>query len=737
VTFAGSPDRVESRLVPEAGFELDTFSISGFPRRLGLDLVRSVTRAVRAPFACSRILARRKPDVVLGGGGYVAGPMVLAARLRGIPAALTEADAHLGLANRLAAPAARHVFLAYGIPGRDGAKYEVVGRPIPVAHLGSSRADGRERFGLPLERPVLAVFGGLAGAHALNELAVDTWGSAGPAVLHISGERDYAALRPRVTRADYVLVAQTHHFGDALAAADVALSRAGGTVWELAAAGTPAILVPYPYATADHQTLNARHFERGGGAIVVDESSLVDVPALVAALLDDSHPPPRPPPPPPLRPPPADERRDAYARAARRGTQDRRRARGHGRSGGSMSSPASLPLAGRRLYFVGIAGAGLSSYANFTRAWGAEVRGWDARDTIFSDALDPEIEVDVGGEPSPPPGFEVVVSTAHLDRADGAPRAELLAELVRLRPSIVAGGAHGKTTTAAMIAYVLRELDRDPAWIVGGVVPQLGGNAGTGSGWLVVEGDESDRSIALLEPKIAVVTNVEVDHHATYASEAELAAFFDGWLAGIAHVVRAWELDPVELELAVPGEHNLRNATAALAALELAGVDRADAERAIAGFAGVDRRFQLVGEVAGVSVYDDYGHNPTEIAATLRTARERTERELIAVYQPHVYERTRQLAAELGESLGLADVAVVTDVIGGRDAPRLGVTGKLVLDRVPVGVRRGWAPTLEDAGLLAAEWARPGDVVVTLGVGEPWRIARTVVERLGGRVETA
>ncbi len=287
MTFAGSPDRVESRLVPEAGFELDTFSISGFPRRLGIDLLRSAARAIRAPFACSRILARRKPDVVLGGGGYVAGPMVLAARLRGIPAALTEADARLGLANRLAAPAARRVFLAYAIPGRDGARYEVVGRPIPVSHLGASRAEGRERFGLPEDGPVLAVFGGLAGAQALNEFAVDTWGRAGPAVLHISGERDYAALRPRVARDDYVLVAHTDRFGEALAAADLALSRAGGTVWELAAAGTPAILVPYPYATADHQTLNARHFERGGGAIVVDEVQLADVPALVDELFGE------------------------------------------------------------------------------------------------------------------------------------------------------------------------------------------------------------------------------------------------------------------------------------------------------------------------------------------------------------------------------------------------------------------------------------------------------------------
>jgi UDP-N-acetylglucosamine--N-acetylmuramyl-(pentapeptide) pyrophosphoryl-undecaprenol N-acetylglucosamine transferase len=287
VTFAGSPGPVESRLVPDAGFELDTFAVSGFPRRVGVRLVRSIVEAVRAPFACLRILGRRRPDIVLGGGGYVAGPMVLAARLRGVPAALTEADAHLGLANRLAAPLARRVFLAYDVPGRDASKYRVVGRPIPRAHLGGSRETARERFGLPLDEPVLAVFGGLAGALALNEFAVKSFGEQGPAILHVSGERDFPLVQPHVRRPGYVLVASTDHFGDALAAPDLVLSRAGGTVWELAAAGAPAILVPYPHATADHQALNARHFERGGGAIVVREEELERVPVLVDDLLAD------------------------------------------------------------------------------------------------------------------------------------------------------------------------------------------------------------------------------------------------------------------------------------------------------------------------------------------------------------------------------------------------------------------------------------------------------------------
>ncbi|MBA2463178.1 MAG: UDP-N-acetylglucosamine--N-acetylmuramyl-(pentapeptide) pyrophosphoryl-undecaprenol N-acetylglucosamine transferase, partial [Actinobacteria bacterium] len=287
VTFAGAPDRVEARLVPAHGYPFDAFSISGFPRRPSLALLRALFRAGRAPTACVRILRRRRPHVVLGGGGFVAGPMVLAARALRIPSTLTEADAHLGLANRLAAPLAQRVFLAYEIPERSGVKYRVTGRPVPRAHQGVTQEEGRERFGLPAGSGVIAFFGALAGARSLNDFAVETYGSSGPAVLHLSGERDYERLRPLVHRDDYVLVPTTDEFGAALAAPDLAISRAGGTVWELAAAGTPSILVPYPHATGDHQTLNARHFERGGGVVVVPEGELDRVPALVDELLGD------------------------------------------------------------------------------------------------------------------------------------------------------------------------------------------------------------------------------------------------------------------------------------------------------------------------------------------------------------------------------------------------------------------------------------------------------------------
>jgi UDP-N-acetylglucosamine--N-acetylmuramyl-(pentapeptide) pyrophosphoryl-undecaprenol N-acetylglucosamine transferase len=287
VTFAGSPDRVEARLVPEAGYELDTFRIAGFPRRPSVALARSLLLAGAAPRACRRILRARKPDVVLGGGGFVAGPMVFAASTLGIPTALTEADAHLGLANRLAGPFARRLFLSYPIETRHGGKARVVGRPIPSRTQIVSQQDAREVFELPQDGVVLGVFGALAGARTLNEFVVETWGEHGPAILHQTGKRDYDLVRKRVRRPDYRVIDETDRFAAALAACDLVLSRAGGSVWEIAAAGRPAILVPYPFATGDHQARNAEHFVRAGGAIMVRELDLEDVPDLVRSLLDD------------------------------------------------------------------------------------------------------------------------------------------------------------------------------------------------------------------------------------------------------------------------------------------------------------------------------------------------------------------------------------------------------------------------------------------------------------------
>jgi UDP-N-acetylmuramate--alanine ligase len=392
----------------------------------------------------------------------------------------------------------------------------------------------------------------------------------------------------------------------------------------------------------------------------------------------------------------------------------------------------SSPLDGRRLWIAGIGGAGMSSYALLAHAWGAEVRGWDRAQTPYLNHLD-GIDVSVSDDPpTPPAGWEVFVSTAFANLVPGRTRAELLAEIVSLRDSVVVAGAHGKTTTTAMIAYCLRELGRDPAWLIGADVPQLGGNAGTGSGWLVVEGDESDRTIELLRPRIAVVTNVDLDHHSSFASRAEVEELFDRWLEHVPTVVRGDELEPFNGPLSVPGQHNRRNAAAALAALSLLDVAPADAARVLEGFTGAARRLERRGVAAGVEVYDDYAHHPAEIEATLAALRDGGR--LLVLFQPHLYSRTRHLTRELAAALARADVVAVTDVYPARETLVEGVTGKLVVDALTEfrpGATVAWTPRVEEGAAYLAQRARPGDRIVTIGAGDVDRAGPLALEHLG------
>ena len=397
-----------------------------------------------------------------------------------------------------------------------------------------------------------------------------------------------------------------------------------------------------------------------------------------------------------------------------------------------------MQLEGRRIWFVGIGGAGLSGYALLAKAWGAEVAGWDRHETPYLEHVRAAgIPVTVSAEVEPPPdGYEAVVSTAYLSEGESLGpglknRAQFLAELVSLQEAIVVSGAHGKTTTTAMIAFVLDRLGRDPSFLIGGEIPQLGGNAGAGSGWLVVEGDESDRTIELLRPKIAVVTNVDLDHHSEFASRAEVEELFRQWLAGVPHVVRAAELEPLELELAVPGEHNRRNAAAALAALELAGIDRREAEAHLAGFEGAGRRLELRGEIGGIRILDDYAHHPAEIRAAIGAVRNGGR--VLVLFQPHLYSRTRHLRRELGAALATADVAAVTEIYRAREEPVEGVGGKLVVDAATEarpGMTVGWTPAVEDGARFLARRARPGDVVLTMGAGNVDEAVPVLLEEL-------
>jgi UDP-N-acetylglucosamine--N-acetylmuramyl-(pentapeptide) pyrophosphoryl-undecaprenol N-acetylglucosamine transferase len=295
VEFIGG-ERAEAELVPAAGYPFHRLRVRGLDRRHPVRAALALLLAAGATLRAVRLLRRLRADAVLGGGGYVAGPVGLAARLAGVPLVLTEADSHLGVANRALAPVAKRVFLAFPLERRRGRrwarKWVVSGRPVPAGTGRADRAAARARFGIGPDEPCLLVFGGSLGALRLNHAALEAFGAASPcAVLHASGRRDYDDLRERLDSLGapphYHLHPYIEPFADALAAADLVVARAGGSVMELAAAGLPAILVPYPHATADHQTSNARFIERAGAAVVVPDAEL-DGPRLareVGALL--------------------------------------------------------------------------------------------------------------------------------------------------------------------------------------------------------------------------------------------------------------------------------------------------------------------------------------------------------------------------------------------------------------------------------------------------------------------
>jgi len=440
-------------------------------------------------------------------------------------------------------------------------------------------------------------------------------------------------------------------------------------------------------------------------------------------------------------------------------------------------------FAGRRLHMMGIGGAGMSALATVAYAWGADVSGCDRAGSSYSERLTRfGIDVVEGHDPAHlVPGMEVVVSAAvpsdheELARARELElpvlgRAELLAEMVAARRSVCVAGAHGKTTTTAMIAFAAQRMGLDPTYLIGGEVPQLGGNAGPGGGELLVaEGDESDGSLALLRPEVAVITNIELDHHARFGSEEELHELFAGWAAAVPaagavllgdgvdlpftvapssrfgfspgadwHIsglelsgprIGFWlatpESTPIHVTLRVPGAHNAQNAAAAIATLHHVGADTADAAVALAEFRGAGRRFERRGERRGFAVVDDYAHHPTELEAAIATARTQHPRRVVVCFQPHLYSRTQALAGRFGDVLAQADEAVVTEIYAAREQPLPGVTAKLVVDaaseRRP-GMPLAYSRSLEEAADYLRGRLREGDLVLTVGAGDVRRV---------------
>jgi UDP-N-acetylmuramate--alanine ligase len=443
-------------------------------------------------------------------------------------------------------------------------------------------------------------------------------------------------------------------------------------------------------------------------------------------------------------------------------------------SGAGSAGAAGADWSARKLHFAGIGGAGMSGLALIARELGAAVTGSDRSESSYTALLrEHGIEPALGHRAeNVPAGAEVVFSTAvppdNPERVAAGGRelhrSELLAQIAVLRRCLAVTGTHGKTTTAAMIVHVLRRCGLDPAYVVGGELSGTGANAGWGAGeWIVVEADESDRSLLRLEPEIAVLTNAELDHHATYSSRLDLEETMREFMARATLGAVVWDRpelralcppDPVaydapdtvvsvhgsrfgwrgiEVSLAVPGRHNAVNAAGALSAAALAGADPARAAASLADFRGARRRFELLGSTeAGVPVYDDYAHHPTEVAATIAAARTLAPARLVAVFQPHLYSRTRALARGFGRALAGADVAVVLAVYPARERAEdfPGVDGHLVAAATAdaAGGRTvAWMPTFDDAyGFLLAT-LREGDLCLLMGAGDVDALGRSLV----------
>ncbi len=439
---------------------------------------------------------------------------------------------------------------------------------------------------------------------------------------------------------------------------------------------------------------------------------------------------------------------------------------------------------------MGVGGAGMSGIARVLQGHGRTVSGCD-RSTVAIDELRAEgIDAQVGHDPAHLHGdMEVIVSSAVAEdepelaaaRRRGLRvrhRADVLADIVASADGICVAGAHGKTSTSALIAYVLQECGEEPTFLIGGTVPQLGTNARVGRGrFVVAEADESDGSLARLRPRAAVVLNAELDHHDHFGSLDDLHALFSDWVAelpkegalvlhdsldyvspaelrrfgaGPGEGWRALDAAPdgegtrftlvapgraeLPLRIGVPGAHNALNATAALAMLDWAGISPERAAAPLAAFRGASRRYERRGEVAGIRLVDDYAHHPSELAATLAAARgEAAPGRLLACFQPHMPWRTRMFADGFAEALRLADAASVCDVYVARGAADPDVSGELVVQsarRQDPAFPIAWTPAYEDAAEWVERTAKAGDLVLTLGAGPVDAVLDLVRERL-------
>lgn len=790
--YAGSLRGPESRLVSPLGVHVRFLDVDGLQRSI---TPRAVARSLRAAVLLTRAVgemrrwfACERPQVVVSVGGFASLPATIAARWAGIPVVTVSYDAVPGLATRRQA---RHsVCNVVAHADSPLPRTRLAGAPVRAAlrHLDVAvhRESARRRLDLPSGRTIVTIMGGSLGSRVLNRatrvLVESLRDRSDLAIVHLCGSRyadeDVPSL-PSDAALAYRRIPFVDDMTDVWAVTDLVVCRAGAsTIAEIATVGVAAVVVPWSGAADDHQTRNARALDGDGVAVVLGEAEVVaELTGLVVALVADV------------------PRRRALAENARvAGALHRTTSIADAIIDAVATTRPLVDLSGtRRLHVVGAGGPGMNALSVVLAGMGHRVSGSDVRESVALARLRGlGVDVNVPHDPSAVGGCDAVTHSSAI-RADNiellaarranvrvVSRATMLASVCARSNAVAVAGTHGKTTTSALLATMLRVAGMDPGYYIGGEVRSLGGNAHWGGGPFVVEADESDSTHVALRPRAAILTNVDVDHLDEHGTLEGIVGSFDRYLAGVdgtkvvcADDERAVALarrhgaltygienagaDTVardvrfadggvtftvvhrssrvgDVRIALRGRHNVLNVLGALAmALEL-GADAESCLRALADFRGVERRFDTRHVVDGITLVDDYAHLPAEITAVLAAARTATDAwsRVVAVFQPNRFNRMAVLSPEYRDAFLGADLVVVTDIYSSGTTPIAGVTGKLVVDAVRAAhpqARVEWRATRDElVDYLAAE-LRSGDVCISMGCGDIETLPDEVVAR--------
>lgn len=781
IIYVGTEAGLERNIVPQYGYDLRYIQVAGFRRSLSWDTLRSLYLLYKGLKQARSILQTEKPDLVIGTGGYVCGPVVWQAARMGIPTCIQEQNALPGVTNKLLSLQANKVFLGYEAARshfRANHKIIYTGNPIRQDILQHTKDEGLAALWLQKNKKTLLVFGGSRGARSINNAMVDVElalsGREDVQVLHATGETNYTdhikALGAQGgVKENIHIVPYLHNMPLALAAADLVVCRAGAIgLAEIAAKGLPAILIPFPYATGNHQEYNAWAVSKqGAGRVILDKN--LDSKVLLREIEDLL-----------AKPQVLKQMHEAALEL------------GRPRAGEDIARQALALVVEkyRILHFVGIGGAGMSAIASVLLARGYQVQGSDLNGGPVTDRLAQEgAKIFLGHRAEQVRGADCVVlsSAIHSDNPEvvaakeqGIPilhRSDVLSWLINDGAGVTVAGAHGKTTTTSMLAVIAKEVGLDATALVGGDVGQLGSNALVGQGkYVIAEADESDGSFLKFHPQLAVITNIEDDHLDHYGTEENIYKAFKQYLQNVKSGGSAvlcvdnlkveqlasevslpavtYGIDKGEyqareisystagttyklyhngefvtdVQLIIPGRHNVLNSLGAFAAAVELGVSEEKIVAALASFSGAKRRFETKARIGDLWFVDDYAHHPTEIKAVLKAARQTGAGRIVVCFQPHRYTRTKLLLEEFKSAFSDCDVLAVTDVYAASEEPLAGGTSDVLVQaiRQTTGQNIVYTPSYDDAYAYLRGVVQSGDLVMSIGAGR----ADLVIDRL-------